>query len=65
MLQEAPEEALWWRAESMTRISSNIGMKGGGQSYRLIPPPCEVDWFANSDALEAVDAECDGLDMHT
>ena len=49
----------------MTRISSNIGMKGGGQSYGLIPPPCEVDCFANSDAFEAVDAECDGLDTHT
>ena len=49
----------------MTRISSDVGMRDGGQSYGLIPPPREVDWFANGDAFEAVDAECDGLDMHS
>ena len=64
VLQEALGVALWWRAESMARISSDIGIKDGGQSHSLIPPPCEVDWFANGDTFEAVDAERDGLGMH-
>ena len=36
---------------------------GSGASYRLITPPCKVHGFPNGDAVEAIDAESDGLDI--
>ncbi len=47
----------------MTRVSPCIGIGEGDESYILITPPGKIHGFANGDAFEAVDAECDGLNI--
>lgn len=48
----------------MTHVSLLIGTREGGKSYGLITPPVQFHGFANGDAFEAIDAECDGLNIN-